>query len=48
MASSADVELLSKCEEILELLRAHDEHEKLRRLIEDVEALRDRLLAARD
>ena len=36
--------LLAKCEELLAFLAAHDDHAKLRRLSEDIEKLRDRLL----
>lgn len=39
--------LLRKCEELLELLYANGEHAKLRRLVADIEALRDRLLLER-
>jgi hypothetical protein len=38
--------LLAKCEALLEMLYAHPEHAKLRRLVSDIEALRDRLNAA--
>jgi hypothetical protein len=40
--------LLAKCEELLLVLRAHEDHEKLRRLTDDIERLRTRILAARD
>jgi hypothetical protein len=40
--------LLAKCEELLPVLRARDDHDKLRRLIDDIEKLRARILAARD
>ena len=39
---------LAKCEELLELLAAHDEHGKLRALANDIRDLRDRLLEERD
>jgi hypothetical protein len=35
--------LLAKCDELLELLYEHREHAKLRALVADIEALRDRL-----
>jgi hypothetical protein len=38
--------LLAKCEELLAFLAAHDDHLKLRRLVADIEELRDRLLAS--
>jgi hypothetical protein len=37
--------LLAKCDELLQFLREQDEQPKLRRLIEDLESLRDRLRA---
>ena len=40
--------LLQKCQELIEMLRAHEDHSKLRALRKDVEALRDRLLAEPD
>jgi hypothetical protein len=43
-----DDPLVRKCEELLDALHANSEHAKLRRLIGDIEALRARLLAARD
>jgi hypothetical protein len=36
--------LLEKCEELLDILYAHEDHAKLRLLIADIEALRDRRL----
>jgi hypothetical protein len=36
--------LLQTCEALLELLYANQEHVKLRRLVADIEDLRDRLL----
>jgi hypothetical protein len=39
--------LLRKCEELLVFLHANHEHAKLRTLIVDIEALRDRLLLER-
>jgi hypothetical protein len=35
--------LLAKCEELLSFLTAYEDHAKLRRLIADIEELRDRL-----
>jgi hypothetical protein len=40
--------LLLKCEELLETLYRHPGHAKLRRLVTDMEALRDRLLDERE
>jgi hypothetical protein len=40
--------LLLKCEELLETLYRHPGHAKLRRLVTDIEALRDRLLEERE
>lgn len=37
--------LLAKCDELLVFLAAHDEHLKLRRLMADIQDLRDRLAA---
>jgi hypothetical protein len=40
--------LLRKCDELIDLIRAHEDHGKLRALLEDIEALRNRLLSRRD
>jgi hypothetical protein len=40
-----DASLVLKCEELLEILYANGEHAKLRALVADIEALRDRLLS---
>lgn len=40
--------LLAKCEELLQLLRAQQDHQKLARLIDDIDKLRARILAARE
>jgi hypothetical protein len=37
--------LLRKCDELIDLIRANEDHEKLRALLEDLEAFRTRLLA---
>jgi hypothetical protein len=41
-------ELLAKCEDVLALLYANQDHPKLRRLIGDIEAMRDKLVAESD
>ena len=38
--------MLSKCEELLDLLYANRDHAKLRSLIADIEDLRDRILSS--
>jgi hypothetical protein len=38
--------LLAKCEELLQLLRAQEDHQKLSRLTDDIDRLRNRILAA--
>jgi len=40
--------LLRKCDDLLDLLRDNEDHAKLLRLIQDIEDLRDRIIAARD
>ena len=42
--SERDAALLAKCEELLIWLHERDDSPKLRGLIDDIEALRDRLL----
>jgi hypothetical protein len=43
--AESDEKLLPTCEELLEFLHAHADQAKLRGLIADIEALRDRLVA---
>jgi hypothetical protein len=40
--------LLRKTEELIAILRKHQDHAKLRALLEEIEGLRNRLLAQRD
>ena len=48
MAGDLDEALLQKCEDLIALLREHEEHAKLQVLLQDVEEWRDRLVAKRD